>query len=136
MSYRIVSVAAVAFASLVSLTAPSSAFEVFGIKVFGHPATPPSAAPQELVSYSDLNLSSQAGVKVLLGRIGAASAHVCGPAPAATDLSRTTVYHGCVKQAQDNAVMKINQPLVTQMYGAVPVAADASEPTGVSSAIK
>ena len=67
-----------------------------------------------LVFYGDLDTSSQAGAKALLGRINHAARDVCGvddqPHGLMRQLQRT-----CQANAVSRAVARVNNPVVTQM---------------------
>lgn len=70
------------------------------------------------VSYSDLDVSQEAGAKVLLSRINASAKRVCGPAPtSAIDFRDKTAYTKCVKTAIDQAVAGSNQALLMNLHG-------------------
>ena len=82
---------------------------------------------QTVVSYSDLDLSGQAGANVLIDRLEAASRAVCGGAPFIRDLNAMHDYKVCVKNAMDHAVAAIKAPLVAQIYGQPGLATDQTE---------
>jgi len=65
----------------------------------------------ETVKFADLNLSSQAGVEALYGRIHAAARRVCEqPAGELTAASK------CMAKAESDAIGKVNVPLLTAFY--------------------
>jgi UrcA family protein len=65
----------------------------------------------ETVKFADLNLSSQAGVEALYGRIHAAARRVCEqPAGELTAASK------CMLKAESDAIGKVNVPLLTAFY--------------------
>jgi UrcA family protein len=64
-----------------------------------------SVTQSQSVSYADLDLASQAGVKTLTTRINSAAKTVCGPAPEYRD-SRTA-YDACIKSAVDHAMIDV-----------------------------
>ena len=69
------------------------------------------------VFYGDLDTSSQAGAKALLGRLNAAARQVCGGhtyAPGQIHQQQRT----CQANAVSRAVGRINNPVVTQMLAA------------------
>ncbi|MFZ1992238.1 MAG: UrcA family protein [Alphaproteobacteria bacterium] len=68
------------------------------------------------VDFSDLNVTSLAGAKVLLGRINAASSKVCGPAPAPMELSSRADWSTCMADAASRAVDTLGNPLVTDLF--------------------
>ena len=74
-------------------------------------------APQTAVSYSDLDLSREAGAQVMLSRLKAASSVVCGGWPDGRDLGRVMTYRSCTKNAMDAAVAKLGAPKVSALYG-------------------
>jgi len=68
------------------------------------------------VDFSDLNVASPSGAKVLLGRIKAASSQVCGPAPALMELDSRADWSKCIGDASGRAVAALNNPLVTDLF--------------------
>jgi len=68
-------------------------------------------ARSETVKFSDLNLSSQAGVEALYGRIHAAARRVCEQ-PA----GELTAARKCMTKAESDAIGKVNVPLLTAFY--------------------
>lgn len=68
------------------------------------------------VSYSDLNLDSAAGVKVLYSRLRSAARHVCVPFDDGQQRAINFHFHACFKNALDSAVAKINKPTLTAMH--------------------
>jgi UrcA family protein len=65
----------------------------------------------ETVKFSDLNLSSQADVEALYGRIHAAARRVCEQ-PA----GELTAARKCMTKAESDAIGKVNVPLLTAFY--------------------
>lgn len=63
------------------------------------------------VSYTDLNLSSDAGAKVMLQRIVNAARTICGPEPTAP--LDGVGYARCVKGTTDRAVAEFDNPNLT-----------------------
>jgi len=68
------------------------------------------------VTFSDLNLESDAGARVLLRRIRNAASKICGGAPPAFELWKLQPYRDCVNDATRRAVMDLNRPLITSLY--------------------
>ena len=68
------------------------------------------------VVYSDLNLSTPAGVKALYSRIQAAAVHYCEPARITTGTRITSGYDLCVRDAVALAVRKVNVPGLTALH--------------------
>ena len=93
-------IAALAFAALASPAAAETGrtHSGAGIQVF----------------YGDLDTSSQAGAKVLVGRLNAAAREVCGADSQARGLTRLQ-QRTCQTNAVSRAVARINNPVVTQM---------------------
>ncbi len=60
-----------------------------------------------VVQYSDLNLNSAAGNKVLYARLAAAAERACGNQPGARDLKRQAQYRTCYDKALNGAIDKI-----------------------------
>jgi len=65
----------------------------------------------ETVKFSDLNLSSSAGVEALYGRIHAAARRVCQQ-PA----GELAAQRSCMTKAEGDAIAKVNVPLLTAFY--------------------
>jgi UrcA family protein len=69
------------------------------------------------VKYGDLNLNSDAGARVMLGRITSAASRACGEALDLHMLGRFALYTHCKAASIDQAVRALNAPLVTAMAG-------------------
>jgi UrcA family protein len=67
------------------------------------------------VSYADLNLSTEAGAKVMLRRITNAARDICGSEPPRKEFDTYHLYGACLKTVTDRAVAKLNSPLVTAL---------------------
>src|SRR5687767_5673706 len=70
-----------------------------------------------VVRYPDLNLQNEAGAATLLGRLSRAAHKVCNDATASPAYIRPR-YEGfaCRQTAMQNAVAKVDHPVVTAMY--------------------
>ena len=68
-------------------------------------------AHSETVKFADLNLSSQAGVEALYGRIHSAAWRVCQQPGGEVAAARS-----CMKKAESDAIGKVNVPLLTAFY--------------------
>jgi UrcA family protein len=67
--------------------------------------------PSETVKFGDLDLGTQAGAEALYKRIHRAASHVCvQPAGELAGARR------CMEQAENNAIGKVNSPLLTAFY--------------------
>lgn len=89
-------------------------------------AEPVSAQPTATaVSYSDLDLSTEAGARTVLQRINAAARTACGSEPVHSPLfpRAVTQFQTCVSQAVETAVDGIDAPVVLAFHKA-----GASEP--------
>jgi UrcA family protein len=75
-----------------------------------------SIAPQTVVKYADLDLTSDAGASALLRRIEAAARQVCGDPRVVQPLTRSTRIRHCNTQAIEHAVTAIGAPKVTLAY--------------------
>jgi UrcA family protein len=73
------------------------------------------------VSYSDLNISTQAGAQTLYNRIAGAARTVCGYE--GSSLLDKSVWRACYRDAIDEAVSKVNSPQLTAIHTGRPVSA-------------
>lgn len=71
------------------------------------PAGPPAAA----VSFTDLDLGSEAGATVALARVDRAVLATCGEAPAAP--SRADAYRRCASSVIEPALAALGEPVVS-----------------------
>jgi len=69
--------------------------------------------PARVVSYQDLNLSTEAGAKVLYERIHGAANQVCGSVEV-RDLPGVRAHAACVEKAVSDAVAAVNNQRLTQ----------------------
>jgi UrcA family protein len=69
-------------------------------------------APTQTVRFQDLNLKTDAGVKVLYKRIQGAANQVCGDV-GGRDLVAGKAHKACVDRAVANAVAAVHMPTVT-----------------------
>jgi UrcA family protein len=70
--------------------------------------------PSKTVKFSDLNIASPAGAKVLYGRIRAAAQDVCRDSSGGDPIQRLAV-NACVQKAIDKAVKDVNSPALTSL---------------------
>ena len=80
-------------------------------------AEPGRAHPGVQVFYGDLDTTSPAGAKVLIGRVKAAAREVCGGDTRVRGLMSQQA-RVCQTNAVTRAVARINNPVVTQMLAA------------------
>ena len=69
----------------------------------------------EVVRFSDLNLSSDAGIRTLYKRIRQAARKVCAQANDSVHLEQKN-FRACQDTAVANAVSKVNRPMLTAMH--------------------
>lgn len=73
------------------------------------------------VKFKDLDLSQPEDAQSLLRRIRRAANMVCTGSPSRTALTaQSRQATQCIRQAQNDAVAKINHPVVTAMYTGAP----------------
>lgn len=68
------------------------------------------------VSYADLNLSTDAGISALYGRLQAAAKTVCGPAPRITETLQFLDWSQCRRTALTNAIEKLDHPALSELH--------------------
>ncbi len=68
------------------------------------------------VFYSDLNLAQNKDAHILFMRLQNAAADICGDTFDAPELSARLEVEQCQKDAIANAVVKVNEPLLTAVY--------------------
>jgi UrcA family protein len=68
------------------------------------------------VSLAGINLQSQAGAQVAVGRIHFAARQICGEETTA-DLGARARYSACMNQVTQRAVARLDSPLVTALNG-------------------
>jgi UrcA family protein len=90
---------------------------LFGSASVGTPWTQAQASepppPSKVVKFSDLDIHTAEGAKVLYQRIQAAAYEVC--APTYRDPILREAIPGCLVEAIDNAVKKVNEPYLTAL---------------------
>ena len=72
------------------------------------------AVPTKTVRFNDLDITQPAGAKILYDRIKAAAAEVCRR-PLSWELSMMAVDRNCMQKAIDDAVMKVNSDILTEL---------------------
>lgn len=87
----------------------TAGFLVLMTAAFGEAAsaTPLYNTQAAVVSYSDLDLETEAGASVLLRRLRRATERVC---------SRRTDFRACRQTSLQDAVTHLNRPLVTALH--------------------
>jgi UrcA family protein len=76
-----------------------------------------TGAPQAIVKYADLDLSTSQGAAVLYNRIRVASEGVCAPFDGG-DLNSKSHAKACVQRAIEGAVAKVDRPALFAVYTA------------------
>ena len=79
-------------------------------------ADPGAPTPSRTVRFDDLRLSTPEGVQTLYGRIRNAAAAVCGPHEITGTRIVSQAWKDCVSWAIHDAVLKLNQPPLTDYY--------------------
>ncbi len=92
--------------------------------------------PPVKLSFSDLNLDTPAGARVLYGRIKTAAVEACGPSLATWYPAKARAAKECLDETVDHTVKEINRPALTAFHEAglnhsVP---DSTDATGTTSA--
>lgn len=67
----------------------------------------------ETVSYADLDLSRDAGVRTLMARLNGAARNVCGPMPDPREWA--SPYQACVNSAVDRALADVSRSTHTSL---------------------
>lgn len=100
---RILLTAAASFAAF-ALTAPAS-------------ASGARPDPQEVsVHYGDLDLAKPAGAEAMLNRLERAAERACGGEPDLRALYAQRLFNRCVDDALNQAVARLDAPLVTSLH--------------------
>jgi UrcA family protein len=69
------------------------------------------------VFYGDLDLSKQAGAKLLLARIKTAATEACGGRPDSREIAQMDNFQSCMRMAMDSAVTRLGNAKVAELYG-------------------
>lgn len=91
-------------------------------------ATDHNARLTETVRFADLDITQPSGAAVLYSRLKRAAGHVCRELEPGRDLERMPAYSECVRTALGEAILAVDQPVLTlyaQKRGVVPVGASA-----------
>lgn len=67
----------------------------------------------KVVSYADLNINSEAGVRTLYGRLSMAATEVCAPLKGGREKAN---WRACFDQAIARSVAKIDRPVLTAYH--------------------
>src|SRR5512138_3737028 len=74
-------------------------------------------SPRLVVSYADLDLSREAGARVMLSRLERAASTVCGGRPDIHIINQLMLYRACTRKAMDGAVAQLGSSKVSALYG-------------------
>ena len=88
----------------------------FTQSAYASPASPDDVPLSKIVSYRDLDISSEAGAQALLSRIRRAANYVCSGADWQAQMKRGHNFRECVRAASSRAVSDVGNPTVTAMY--------------------
>lgn len=114
MLFRSISIS-LAVLGAAALCAPVSALNFSNSN--SQAAPPFTVSNSQTVSYSDLDVSREAGARVLLNRIKAAAGKVCGAKPTSIlEFAAIRARDACMKQAIASSVQASGAPLVAQLY--------------------
>lgn len=72
------------------------------------------------VSYADLDLSNDAGARVLLRRIDQAARAVCGDRSGPMPITKRNQIRMCIAETTGQTVAAVNAPVVTALYEGAP----------------
>jgi UrcA family protein len=68
------------------------------------------------VRFADLNVSSSEGARILYSRIRGAAETLCGPRWSVWEAHLMWEWKECYDQAVDEAVARVNQPMLTDVH--------------------
>lgn len=77
---------------------------------------PAISTPHASVRYSDLDLGKPAGAETMFNRLKQAATRVCGGKPDSRLIFEQRIFRRCVDNALDDAVAKLDAPLVTALH--------------------
>src|SRR5258708_4698014 len=80
-------------------------------------ATPSGDTVSVTISYGDLDLSTNAGARIVLARITHAAGEICGSQPDTRLLDQTRAYSGCMTSVTNRAVAKLGNAKVSAFAG-------------------
>ncbi|MFZ1991009.1 MAG: UrcA family protein [Alphaproteobacteria bacterium] len=109
MKMKTAAIAALAVAFSTSVFAQA----VTEIVVTAPRPTPGTEVRSKTVNFADLDVTKPAGAHTLLTRVTAAAKDVCAPDPGTKDQKAATDYKSCQTGAIDDAVVRLNNALVT-----------------------
>ena len=80
-------------------------------------ATPPGDTVSVTISYSDLDLNTNAGARAMFSRITHAAGEICGTQPDSQRLDAQKAYQGCMSSVTERAVEKLGSAKVSAVAG-------------------
>ena len=80
-------------------------------------ATPSGDNVSVTISYSDLDLNTNAGARAMFARITHAAGEICGAQPDSQGLDQTRAYKGCMTSVTNRAVAKLGSAKVSAFAG-------------------
>lgn len=106
----------------VRLTATLLAASAGGVLLAAAPLAATAAtagdAPTMAVNYSDLDLATESGARVLFERIQVAADEVCPAVPDIRDLNRVATHSRCMREAIARAVQQVGSPRLAAVFSA------------------
>lgn len=92
----------------------------FGLALAAHAGDASAASDARhddvVVRFSDLNLDSDAGARVLYARLSSAAQRACGDEPAPRELKARAHYRACYDRTLEKAVGKVGNPGVQALH--------------------
>jgi UrcA family protein len=80
-------------------------------------ATPSGDTVSVTIPYGDLDLSTDAGARIVLARITHAAGEICGSQPETRLLDQTQAYKGCLTSVTNRAVAQLGSAKVSAFAG-------------------
>jgi len=102
--------------SIGALTLTASLLGASAHAVAGSDRAPTGDGPSIHVHFADLDLSKPADAAILYQRIQSAARHVCTLSAAPWDGRKVTNWQRCYDGTVEEAVLRINRPLITAVH--------------------
>jgi UrcA family protein len=82
----------------------------------GEPASPNRVATRVVVSYADLDITDEAGVRTLYARLRSASEKACGGEPSSRELAQRARYRACYDRVLNKSVHRIDSDTLQALH--------------------
>lgn len=99
---------------LLSAVAAVASLAITGATAAGEPT---AGGLKAKVSFGDLDLAKPQGAKTMIRRLENAASRVCGGKPDIRNLAAQRFHAQCVDDALDDAIARLDAPLVSELYG-------------------